>query len=115
MRDVIQVLQKDLGREIPVEELARLVNLSASHLRLLFRKETGVTPDRYLKSLRIEKATELLENSFLSVKEIMLKVGVGDLSHFVRDFKTARGLTPRQYRTHFKAGEVRGGGPGARP
>jgi transcriptional regulator GlxA family with amidase domain len=57
-----------------------------------------MTPAQYLKSLRMWKAKELLEETFLNVKQIMLRVGVKDQSHFVRDFRGLYGHTPTKYR-----------------
>jgi len=79
--------------------MAEIVNLSPSRLRYLFKKETGVAPGHYLRTFRLEQAKELLEKTFLSVKEITRRVGVNDQSHFIREFKKAYGLTPAQYRT----------------
>ena len=50
----------------------------------------------------MERAKDLLESSFLSVKEIAYQVGLNDESHFVRDFKSTYGFSPALYRTHFK-------------
>ena len=60
----------------------------------------------YLKFLRMEKARHLLETSFLSVIEITRAVGVGDQSHFVRDFKKAHGAPPTLYRRRFKEADL---------
>jgi AraC-like DNA-binding protein len=46
----------------------------------------------------MQDATTLLVNTFLSVKEIIARVGFTDESHFVRDFKRIYGVTPTQYR-----------------
>jgi transcriptional regulator GlxA family with amidase domain len=46
----------------------------------------------------LQKSKELLETTFLSVKEIMVAVGFADLSHFVRDYKQQFGETPSQTR-----------------
>ena len=59
-------------------------------------------PIRYLRQLRMERAKELLESSFLSVKEIAFQVGLNDESHFVRDFKSTYGYSPALYRSQFK-------------
>ena len=50
----------------------------------------------------MERAKNLLESSFLSVKEIAFQVGLNDESHFVRDFKSTYGFSPALYRSHFK-------------
>lgn len=95
---LIAVMKDDLHRKLSVSELARFVNLSRSRLRHLFKTETGMSPAHYLRSLRVERAKELLETTPLSVEQIMLRVGVRDRSHFDREFKKHCGLTPTQYR-----------------
>jgi AraC-like DNA-binding protein len=50
----------------------------------------------------MERAKEHLEFSFMSVKQIMVSIGVRDRSHFEREFKKAYGLTPTQYRASIK-------------
>lgn len=98
LRQAIRLLSEDLSRPLDLEALARSLNLSPSRLRHLFKDETGLTPAQYLKRLRIERARELFEGTFLSLKEVMLQVGLGDESHFVRDFKKAHGMPPVSYR-----------------
>lgn len=81
-----------------IEELTRFVNLSESHLQQLFKREVGMPPLQYLKHLRLEQAREMLENSFLQIREIGFKVGLSDQSHFIHNFKEKHGTTPSQYR-----------------
>jgi hypothetical protein len=50
----------------------------------------------------MERAKDLLESSFLSVKEIAYQVGLNDESHFVRDFKSTYGFSPALYRSQFR-------------
>lgn len=80
-------------------ELAKIVNLSPSRLRHLFKTETGRTPAQYLKHLRLQKAELLLSTTFLTVKEIVNRVGLNTGSHFVREFKKVYGVTPTTYRS----------------
>jgi AraC family transcriptional regulator of arabinose operon len=98
VRHAIDLISKDLTRPPVLEEIARMVNLSTPHLRSLFRAETGMTLVQYLKSLRMRKAKELLETTFLSVKQIMFQVGIDDKSHFARAFRQTYGLSPAEYR-----------------
>jgi AraC-like DNA-binding protein len=76
------------------------VNLSPSRLSHLFKRETGVPPQEFLKQIRMYHARTLLEDTFLSVKEIMALCGFNDASHFIRDFERVYGKTPRRYREH---------------
>jgi len=96
-------MSRNLHRHLPVGGMAASVNLSYSRLEHLFKAETGVTPVSYLKKLRIEKARELLETTFLTNQQIIIKVGIYDESHFVKEFKKAYGLRPTEYRKQHHA------------
>lgn len=86
---------------VSLVEVSSQVNLSPSRLRHLFKEETGLTPTKYIKKLRIEKARELLETTFLSVKEVSFKTGIPNECYFVREFKKAFGMPPLEYRQAF--------------
>jgi AraC-like DNA-binding protein len=95
---VIRSMEADIDGRLTVTALAAAVNLSPSRLTALFRCETGVSPLRYLRALRMERARLLLERTFLSVKEVMAFVGVNDPSHFTRDFRRYHGVAPSRLR-----------------
>jgi len=78
--------------------LARLVSLSPSRFRHLFKQETGTPPAQHLKDFRLRKAELMLRTTFLSIKEVLTQVGLGSNSHFVHDFKKRYGMTPTAYR-----------------
>src|SRR5262249_45326446 len=94
----ITLLEECVSAPPTAGELARAVNLSASRLRHIFKTETGKTPAQYLKNLRMLKAELLLRTTFLSVKEIINRVGLTNSSNFVREFKKIYGVPPTKYR-----------------
>jgi AraC family transcriptional regulator, arabinose operon regulatory protein len=94
----ISRMRQFLSQQLSVNMQAKNVNLSSSRLRQLFKKETGLSPVQYLRSLRMQKAEELIRDSFLSIKEVAAMSGIRDVSHFVRDFKKTRGLSPSALR-----------------
>jgi transcriptional regulator GlxA family with amidase domain len=102
---LVALMKGDLTQRLPLSRMAQLVNLSSPRLCYLFKTESGISASRYLKSLRMEEAAVLLSTTFLSVKEIMVRVGLGDGSHFVKDFKKIYGMTPTAYRRHQANGE----------
>lgn len=102
VQKVVHLIQKDLGRKVTLTEMAQSVGLSVEHLRALFKSEIGMTPLQYQKRLRLSEAKRLLESTFLNVQEIVVRVGLSDDSHFVRDFKKLYGLTPAQYRARYQ-------------
>ena len=95
-------MREDVRGELSLAEFAQSVNLSVWRLCHIFKSDVGMPPIRYLRLLRMERAKNLLESSFLSVKEIAYQVGLNDESHFVRDFKSTYGYSPALYRSHFK-------------
>jgi AraC-like DNA-binding protein len=99
---IIAMMREDVRGELSLGEFAQSVNLSVWRLCHIFKSDVGMPPIRYLRLLRMERAKDLLESSFLSVKEIAYQVGLNDESHFVRDFKSTYGFSPALYRTRFK-------------
>jgi len=98
VQTLIDTMLRDINRPIAVTGLARSVNLSRSRLTHLFRAEVGCSPGRYLRGARLDRARQLVEDSSLSIKEIMARVGFNDPSHFTRDFSRRHGASPRKIR-----------------
>ncbi len=98
---VLKLIEENLTSNLTEKSLASQSGLTLQHFCVLFKGETGKTPAQYIKNLRMVKARELLESdkhSQLSIKEIAVQAGFHDLSHFVRDFEKAFGLSPKRFR-----------------
>ena len=98
VRTIVALIQDECKRPFKLSHFAETVNLTPEHLCRLFTRQMGIAPLKYLKLCRLQRARELLENSHLTVKEIMFAVGFNDESHFVRDFENHFGLSPVRYR-----------------
>src|SRR5712691_1320364 len=98
IKQAIELMQSDLHRAFPLSKMAESVNLSPGRFCYLFESEIGTPPARYLRSVRMCNAASLLASTFLSVKEILTRVGFTDQSHFLRNFKKVYEMTPSQYR-----------------
>ena len=61
-------MRDNLHKEVCLNELAQSVNLSVWRLGHIFRSDVGMAPIKYLRILRMERARELLETSYLSIK-----------------------------------------------
>jgi AraC family transcriptional regulator, arabinose operon regulatory protein len=96
VRRALELMSKD--QRVSFRELASCLNLSVSRFRHLFKKELGMSPRRYVRLLQLRQARRLLENSFLTIKEIAAEVGMNDVSHFGREYKLLYGQTPSQTR-----------------
>jgi transcriptional regulator GlxA family with amidase domain len=95
---VINLMEENLEKAPSLADMANSLNLSGSHLRHLFRTEVGMSPSHYLKYLRMQRAKDLADSTFLNAKQIMSLLGINDQSHFTRDFKRVHGMTITEYR-----------------
>ena len=102
VEDAIAFIESHLHTAISIPALASREELSVSQLTRLFRRATGTTPTMYMHRLRMERARILIERTSLSVTEVMAQVGIGDPSHFARDFRRAHGFSPRTLRRQLK-------------
>ena len=103
---VISRMENTLAERVSIDDLAAAVNLSPSRLAHLFAEEIGVPPARYLHDLRMPRARVLLERTFLTVKQVMVCVGVNDPSHFARDFRRSHGISPSALRQRSTAADA---------
>ncbi|MPN58983.1 HTH-type transcriptional activator Btr [bioreactor metagenome] len=88
-------------KNITLNELSELAGLSKYYLLRSFTKQKGISPYRYLETIRIDRAKKLLEKGLLPI-EAALQTGFADQSHFSNFFKKFIGLTPKQYMNIFK-------------
>lgn len=83
-------------------QLAERMCLSTSYLSSRFKKELGVGFVRYLNTLRVERAKQLLRDMSYRTNEIADLVGIENPRYFARVFKAQTGLTPSEYRSRIK-------------
>lgn len=95
---VNRLLLADLSKPYELEALATTLNVSSRTLLRRYAAETGLSPLRWLKHARVEKAKQLLERSGLSLGQIVERVGYQDVASFSRLFVQQVNETPAQYR-----------------
>lgn len=83
---------------LTMADIARSIGRSEAYLATVFNKVTGNTVFGELKTIRIDKAKQLLLSSEMDAKEIARRTGFANPSHFNRNFRKAVGMTPLQYR-----------------
>jgi two-component system response regulator YesN len=84
--------------QLSLDSLSEMVHLTPTYFSALFKKETDKGFAEYLRELRIEKSTELLVNTVLSIKDVSKKVGYHDSRYFTKCFKKQYGIKPQDYR-----------------
>jgi AraC-like DNA-binding protein len=94
---VIAYVRGHLADPLSVADLAEQACLSPSAFAHLFRDVSGMSPYQFIKSVRLDRARELLVAGELNVSEVARSVGYSSLSHFINEFKRHFGITPRAY------------------
>jgi len=84
--------------DITLEDVARHVVVSESHISHLFGQELGISFSAYLIKVRMEKAKQMLSTSDYSIAKISEMVGYDQPGYFSKVFKKHTGLTPGQFR-----------------
>ena len=90
------LMETKFHEHLSIDEIAREVGLERSYFSTLFREKTTVSPHKYLTSLRIRKACDLLEKGQCNVSEAAAATGL-DPCNFARVFKRETGKTPLEY------------------
>lgn len=93
-------MEQHLAENIALDDLASMIGAGKSYLLRSFTKEVGVSPYRYLQTIRIERAKKLLEQGIGPI-DVAGMTGFSDQSHFTNYFKEFIGLTPKQYQRIF--------------
>ncbi len=95
---VKQYIYANYDKELSVDMLAEKVFMAPSYLSHIFKKETGQNLSKFIKSLRMEKAKEMLEESHNKIVNISYAVGYPNVSYFCQSFREYFGVSPQKYR-----------------
>jgi AraC family transcriptional regulator len=99
--NAISYMNEYYNANITIDDICEEINISPFHFIRAFRKQTGLTPHRYLLNLRIEKAAEMLQGRNFSIAETARMCGFVNLSRFSKAFKQMTGRSPKDYRKHY--------------
>jgi AraC-like DNA-binding protein len=100
---VVATMIRKIGRKITSAEMAKAAGTSVRGLERAFDRDYGLSPQQYLRRLRMQTACQLLVSSSLALAQVADRCGFADQSHFTRDFRSLTGMTPRAYRIEFTA------------
>ncbi len=98
VRKVITRINADLTADLSLKSQAAALNVNASYLSTLFKKETGTTLTEYVNRKRIEHAILLLNTTDMQIQMIAQYCGISDVNYFTKTFKKIIGKTPKEYR-----------------
>jgi AraC family transcriptional regulator len=92
---VIDCINDYLDRDLGLEELAEIAQLSTYHFCRSFKQSTGFSPHQYLIRQRVERAKLLLKDEKMEIRDVAIACGFTHQSHLNRHFKRLTGVTPK--------------------
>ena len=102
---VKQYIYRNYGSELGIDMLAEMVYLAPSYLSTVFKKETGQNLSKFIKSYRMERAKDMLENSMAKIVDIGNMCGYQNVSYFCSSFREFYGVSPQKFRENGGLGD----------
>lgn len=97
--DAVDYIYSHIRERITIEELAGGINVSPTYLSRIFKKEMGVSVSEYIRQRKVDLAKNLLRFSDMEMAEIANTLSFSSQSHFIQQFRTQTGMTPKAYRS----------------
>lgn len=101
IKEAIRYLKYHYSEDIDLEKLANEFNISKYHLQRTFKAAVGLSPAKYLTSIRINHAKRLLRGTNISVNEVSEQIGM-EPNYFIQLFKSLEDKTPKEYRNSWR-------------
>ncbi|MCC4214363.1 AraC family transcriptional regulator [Leeuwenhoekiella parthenopeia] len=99
---IFNFVKEEFKRQISLEEIADLVNMTVPAFCRYFKKITGKTFTQFVNEYRLVHAAKLLHEKPISITDVCFESGFNNFSHFNKQFKKFTGKTPSTYRNELK-------------
>jgi transcriptional regulator GlxA family with amidase domain len=100
---VQQYVLAHLNEALDVGTLAGIANMSARNFARVFARDAKVTPAQFIEGARVDAARVMLESGSDPLKTVAYRCGFADASHMRSVFARRLGVSPKQYREHFRS------------
>ena len=101
IRYITYHVQRHFMDDLSLKRIAEKYNYSSAHVSNTFKKETGITFQDYVQTIRVQEACQLLATTKKKVSDVAMLVGYSDVKFFSEIFKRKTSMTPREFRkTH---------------
>ncbi|MBB4078611.1 signal transduction histidine kinase/ligand-binding sensor domain-containing protein/DNA-binding response OmpR family regulator [Lewinella aquimaris] len=98
LQQAMDIVEENMSNtDFTVEQLVREMSVSRSKLYLKLKALTGQSSSEFVRTIRLKRAVQLLEDSNYSVKEVMFMTGFNTASYFSKCFKQQFGIVPSEY------------------
>ena len=101
--NILQSVEENIqNSEFRIDDLAEAMSMSRTVFYRKVKSLMGVSPVDFVKTMRIKRAVQLLEQDELTVSEVGYMSGFTTPQYFSRVFKEAMGCTPKEYKLKHK-------------
>lgn len=98
IRASVDYIKKNFkNTDISIKRIAEKSFISEVYFRKLFKKEYGISPQKYIINLRIQNAVQMISTGYYSLKEVAVLSGYTDYKYFSVEFKKQTGVAPSEY------------------
>ncbi len=103
--EVMNYIQRHLNENMDNEKLAGMVHMAPNSFARLFKQQSGLTPQTFIRKARIENACRLLHHTNLTISSIADQCGFSDRYYFTKVFTELTDVSPALYRRKFQLGK----------
>lgn len=96
-RNIKSFMENNFDKPLKIEDYAYLTGRSVSTFRRDFKSSFQITPQKWIKEKRLDKALSILSQKEMSVTQLAYEVGYENISYFIKEFKNRVGQSPKQY------------------
>lgn len=102
LRRVVEWVHEHVDEEIQVDDLARIAGMKPAHLERRVKRVFKLSVGQFVRKVRIDLAVQLLRDTELGIAEIALRCGYSEQSSLTRQFKSAVGCPPGEFRRRLR-------------
>jgi AraC-like DNA-binding protein len=102
MHEIIEHVRANFRRRLAVADLARVAGISVSTVERRFRETFGLSPNKYLRRMRLNAACHALRTTDRPLADIARELGFPGQASMTRDFRLELRLTPARFRARFR-------------
>lgn len=101
IKDAINYVEKNIRKNITLEEVANSINITPHYLSKIFKREVGVNFITFITDKKIELAKKMLIEGDIPIVNIAIELSYTQPNYFSKVFKKKVGVTPREYRERY--------------
>ncbi len=98
LRRALELIDTELEHNMSVATLASLTGVNREYLSRAFHKGLGQSPQQVIREMKMRRASFLLKDSGVPIKQIADRLGYSDYTNFIRAFRQITGMTPHDFR-----------------